>query len=135
MAALVAGLTRVKCPWTLADQDWTEQEVRKAVIWLAQTTGKAISRLLEDDFNAHGLQVPFFFTIPSCQMRAAEWQCIQRIQYKDTSIYSKQVQQAPCSYKRSDCASNTFDQVCFEERSLFKGMQDEKLLHTFYQSY
>ncbi len=56
-----AELTRLRAPWLLGpmtDQGlaWGEQEICRAVLWLAQTTGKALLKLTEEDYNAAGLQ-------------------------------------------------------------------------------
>ncbi len=56
-----ADLTRLRAPWLLgplADQGlaWNETEICRAVLWLAEKTGKAILKLTEEDYNAAGLQ-------------------------------------------------------------------------------
>lgn len=48
-------LTRFDTPWLVKDCIWTEQLTRKAVIWLANTLGKPILKLTEDDFNNNGM--------------------------------------------------------------------------------
>ncbi len=55
-AAAAAELTRCKCPWTLGAVEWTPWMVRKAVIWLAKETKKAILKLTAEDYNEHHLQ-------------------------------------------------------------------------------
>lgn len=54
--AAAAELTRYKCPWTIGRVDWEPRQVRKAVVWLAQTTKKAILKLTAEDYNEHHLQ-------------------------------------------------------------------------------
>jgi glucosamine-6-phosphate deaminase len=54
-------LTPVKTPWLLgaiADsrQTWDATTTRHAVIWLAQQVRKPILKLVEEDYNEHGLQ-------------------------------------------------------------------------------
>lgn len=54
-------LTPIKTPWLLgplAEQGytWDEPTTRRAVIWLAQKVDKPILKLVEEDYNEHGLQ-------------------------------------------------------------------------------
>ncbi|MEM0994229.1 MAG: glucosamine-6-phosphate deaminase, partial [Bacteroidota bacterium] len=53
--AASAKLTRVETPWLLGDIEWTPQLVRKAVIWLSQTTGKPILKLTNRDYMDYGM--------------------------------------------------------------------------------
>jgi len=59
-AAAAAELTRCKCPWMLGGgsdpEAWTPQTMRKAVIWLARRTEKAILKLTAEDYNENKLQ-------------------------------------------------------------------------------
>ncbi|TZF86140.1 glucosamine-6-phosphate deaminase (plasmid) [Pedobacter sp. BS3] len=48
-------LTRFKTPWLVKDCTWTDYLIRKAVIWLAQHTGKPILKLTEEDYNNNGM--------------------------------------------------------------------------------
>lgn len=54
--AAAADLTRSARPWSIGEVDWTPSLIRKAVIWLAQQTNKAILKLTDEDYNEHGLQ-------------------------------------------------------------------------------
>ena len=54
--AASAELTRIKTPWLVGDVAWDAGLVRKAVVWLAETCGRAILKLVEEDYNEHGLQ-------------------------------------------------------------------------------
>lgn len=54
--AAAAELTRCKCPWTLGHIEWDARLIRKAVVWLAQRTKKAILKLTAEDYNEHHLQ-------------------------------------------------------------------------------
>ena len=53
-----AELERCKAPWCSAahDLEWDDDLARKAVIWLARTTKKAILKLTAEDYNEHHLQ-------------------------------------------------------------------------------
>jgi glucosamine-6-phosphate deaminase len=51
-----AELTRMKCPWLIGPMDWTDERIRAAVIWLARRVNKAVLKLTDEDYNAHGLQ-------------------------------------------------------------------------------
>ncbi|MCC5829996.1 MAG: glucosamine-6-phosphate deaminase [Phycisphaeraceae bacterium] len=55
-AAAASELTRRRCPWTLGPVEWTDQTIRKAVIWLARTVGRPILKLTDNDYNEHGMQ-------------------------------------------------------------------------------
>jgi glucosamine-6-phosphate deaminase len=54
--AAAAHLTRSQCPWLVGSVNWTPRLIRKAVIWLANTVKKPILKLVEEDYNEHGLQ-------------------------------------------------------------------------------
>jgi len=48
-------LTKMKSPWLAGICNWTDDLICKAVVWLAQKTGKAILKLTDEDYNEHGL--------------------------------------------------------------------------------
>ncbi len=50
-----SDLTRFNTPWLVKDCIWDDQMVKKAVIWLANTLGKPILKLTEEDYNSHGM--------------------------------------------------------------------------------
>jgi glucosamine-6-phosphate deaminase len=54
--AAAEQLTRVKSPWVLGTVPWDQRTIRKAVIWLASRTGKAILKLTDEDYNENHLQ-------------------------------------------------------------------------------
>ncbi|MCD6304621.1 MAG: glucosamine-6-phosphate deaminase, partial [Planctomycetes bacterium] len=54
--AAAAELTRFKCPWVLGPVSWSDQAIRRAVIWLARRAEKAILKLTDEDYNANHLQ-------------------------------------------------------------------------------
>jgi glucosamine-6-phosphate deaminase len=59
--AAAAELTRRKTPWLLGPIEqfgltWDAAMTRRAVIWLAQRTAKAILKLTDEDYNEAGLQ-------------------------------------------------------------------------------
>jgi glucosamine-6-phosphate deaminase len=53
--AASAELTRVSTPWLLEDVDWTPAMTERAVVWLAEQTGKAILKLTARDYGDHQL--------------------------------------------------------------------------------
>jgi len=53
--AAAGELTRIKTPWRVESVDWNPEKAKRAVIWLSQTTGKAIPRLEPSDFYQHQL--------------------------------------------------------------------------------
>ncbi len=48
-------LTKRKAPWLAGICNWTDDLICKAVVWLAQQTGKPILKLTDEDYNEHGL--------------------------------------------------------------------------------
>jgi glucosamine-6-phosphate deaminase len=59
--AASSKLARFEAPWLVGPLDslglkWTDSLVRKAVIWLATKLGKPILKLIDEDYNEHGLQ-------------------------------------------------------------------------------
>ena len=59
--AAAGQLTRLQTPWRvgpLAEMElsWNEPMLKRAVVWLARETGKAILKLTDEDYNSHSLQ-------------------------------------------------------------------------------
>ncbi|MFO0963355.1 MAG: glucosamine-6-phosphate deaminase [Phycisphaerales bacterium] len=59
--ASAAALTRFRTPWLLGPIEehglaWDAATTKRAVIWLARTVQKPILKLVEEDYNEHGLQ-------------------------------------------------------------------------------
>ncbi|MGO1649862.1 MAG: PIG-L family deacetylase, partial [Sphingobacterium sp.] len=50
-----SALTRFNLPWLAHDVVWTDQLVRKAVVWLSLHLDKAILKLTDDDYNNNGM--------------------------------------------------------------------------------
>jgi glucosamine-6-phosphate deaminase len=48
-------LTRIKTPWLVGPCTWNEKLRSKAIIWLCQKTGKSILKLIDEDYNDHGM--------------------------------------------------------------------------------
>ncbi|HYK77376.1 MAG TPA: glucosamine-6-phosphate deaminase [Daejeonella sp.] len=48
-------LTRFDIPWLVKDCIWTDELIKKAVIWLANTLNKPILKLTEEYYNNHGM--------------------------------------------------------------------------------
>jgi glucosamine-6-phosphate deaminase len=53
--AAAGGLTALSRPWALGPVEWTPALIRKAVIWLSLSVGKALLKLSDDDFREHEL--------------------------------------------------------------------------------
>ncbi|MEX2156808.1 MAG: glucosamine-6-phosphate deaminase [Gemmatimonadales bacterium] len=53
--AAAAELTRIKTPWVLEPVEWTPPMVERAVVWLAERTGKAVLKLSAGDYAEHQL--------------------------------------------------------------------------------
>jgi len=48
-------LTRISQPWLVGPCEWTNQLIRRAIVWLCNQTGKPILKLTNKDYNQHGL--------------------------------------------------------------------------------
>jgi len=53
--AAASHLTRQRHPWLVGRIEWTEETTRKAVLWLAQKTGKALLKLVDEDYTENGM--------------------------------------------------------------------------------
>jgi glucosamine-6-phosphate deaminase len=51
--AAAADLTRIATPWLLESVEWTDDLTERAVVWLAERTGKAILKLAGRDYAEH----------------------------------------------------------------------------------
>lgn len=54
-AAAAKDLTGCATPWLLGRVEWTRTKIKRAVLWLAEKTGKACLKLDDEDFLEHGL--------------------------------------------------------------------------------
>ena len=54
-AAAAAQLTRIHTPWVLGPVEWTAPITERAVVWLAEQSGKAILKLTARDYTEHHL--------------------------------------------------------------------------------
>ncbi|MBC7655133.1 MAG: glucosamine-6-phosphate deaminase [Oligoflexus sp.] len=48
-------LTRFDTPWLAKDCIWSDEMIKKAIIWLASTLKKPILKLTDEDYNNHGM--------------------------------------------------------------------------------
>lgn len=53
--AAAGELTRVKRPWLVGTCDWTPALTRRAVVWLSQHLTRPVLRLVDEDYNEHGM--------------------------------------------------------------------------------
>src|SRR5689334_12554708 len=53
--AAAAEVTALRRPWVVGPVEWTPRLIRRAVIWLSLTVGKALLKLSDDDFREHEL--------------------------------------------------------------------------------
>jgi glucosamine-6-phosphate deaminase len=53
--AAAAELTRIKTPWVLEAVEWTAEMIERAVVWLAEQSGKAILKLSAADYAENHL--------------------------------------------------------------------------------
>jgi glucosamine-6-phosphate deaminase len=54
-ASAAADLTRIATPWLLQPVTWTPANTERAVVWLSETTGKAVLKLTASDYAEHHL--------------------------------------------------------------------------------
>ncbi|MEQ8523182.1 glucosamine-6-phosphate deaminase [Gracilimonas sp.] len=50
-----AELTRTKTPWLVGPIEWTDELLRKAVVWLSLYLEKPILKLTDEDYSEHGM--------------------------------------------------------------------------------
>ena len=50
-----AELTKHKTPWLVRECEWTENLIKKAIVWLSNQTQKPLLKLTNRDYNEHGL--------------------------------------------------------------------------------
>lgn len=48
-------LTRIKTPWLVKSCVWTDQLVKKAVVWLSVSLNKSVLKLTDKDYNNNGM--------------------------------------------------------------------------------
>lgn len=48
-------LTRIKTPWLVKSCEWTDQMVKKAVVWLSVSHNKSVLKLTDKDYNNNGM--------------------------------------------------------------------------------
>ena len=48
-------LTRISYPWLVTSCDWTNQLIRRAIVWLCDIVDKPILKLTDKDYNDNGL--------------------------------------------------------------------------------
>ncbi|MBO5721060.1 MAG: glucosamine-6-phosphate deaminase [Bacteroidales bacterium] len=53
--AAAEKLTRISKPWLVSSCEWTDQLIRRAIVWLCNVTNKPILKLTNKDYNDHGL--------------------------------------------------------------------------------
>lgn len=53
--AAASSLTRYRKPWLVGQLKWDSRAARQAVAWLAQSLGKSVLKLLDEDYNEHGM--------------------------------------------------------------------------------
>lgn len=53
--AAASQLTRIERPWLVGDCQWSDKLIKKACIWLSETTKKAVLKLTNEDYNEYGM--------------------------------------------------------------------------------
>ena len=75
--AAALELTREKTPWLVGECDWTEQLIKKAVVWLSDTCQKPILKLTDEDYNENGLSDLLTYRGPAYDINLAVFNQIQ----------------------------------------------------------
>lgn len=53
--AAASRLTRFHTPWLVRGVDWDSRTTRKAVVWLASKLDKPVLKLVDEEYNEHGM--------------------------------------------------------------------------------
>ena len=53
--ASASAMQEVAMPWTSDSVEWDETMITRTIVWLCEQTGKALSKLEDDDFRNHNL--------------------------------------------------------------------------------
>lgn len=53
--AAASALTRVSTPWLVSECVWNDSLIKRATIWLSETTNKAILKITNEDYNEYGM--------------------------------------------------------------------------------
>lgn len=48
-------LTRYRCPWLVKSVKWDTKTTRQAVVWLSRELEKPVLKLVDEDYNEHGM--------------------------------------------------------------------------------
>jgi len=87
-----AQLTAVATPWVVGRIEWTDELIKRAVLWLCEKTGKALLKLDGNDFRQHGLHHLLRHHGPSTAVahRVFRWM-MDTIEYKPAGREPKRV--------------------------------------------
>ncbi len=85
-------LTAVAIPWSLGRVEWTDELIKRAVLWLCEQTGKALLKLDGTDFRKHNLHQLLRDHGPSQLLahRVFKWM-METIEYKPAGREPKRV--------------------------------------------
>ncbi len=50
-----SSLTRCQYPWLVGSVNWTDQMIKRAVVWLSEKVGTPILKLTDEDYNENGV--------------------------------------------------------------------------------
>lgn len=75
--AAASDLTRIQRPWIVGPVDWSPKLTRKAVGWLARTTGKPILKLVAEDYTEHSMADLLFRTGGAYSLNIEQFNVIQ----------------------------------------------------------
>jgi glucosamine-6-phosphate deaminase len=70
-----ADLTGVATPWVLGNVEWSDERIKRAVLWLCRQTKKALLKLEADDFREHNLHqlLRHYGPVPRLAHRVFKW--------------------------------------------------------------
>lgn len=75
--AAALELTREKTPWLVGECDWSEQLIKKAVVWLSDACQKPVLKLTDEDYNENGLSELLTHRGPAYDINLAVFNQIQ----------------------------------------------------------
>jgi glucosamine-6-phosphate deaminase len=90
--AAAGQLTGIATPWLLGPVEWTDLMIKRAVLWLAQQTKKALLKLDDQDFRDHNLHrlLRHHGPAPSLSHRVFRWM-MDTIEYHPAGKETKRV--------------------------------------------
>jgi glucosamine-6-phosphate deaminase len=124
--AAAQELAGAATPWLLGNIEWTEGMVKRALLWLAERTGKALLKLDGDDFRQHNLHQLLRHHGPASRLAHRVFRLMQdTIEYHPAGEVSKRV---ICFSPHPD------DDVISMGGTLIRLVEDQNEVHVAYMT-